>query len=153
MESYFHYNDGGRSDSGYIGEARDCVARSVAIAAGLPYQDVYSELAKGNAKQRVSINDLGYIPKRRVRTARNGINTKRKWFKDYMISLGFTWTPTMQIGSGCTVHLTPSELPAHGRLVLSLSKHCAAFIDGKLLDTYDCSRDGTRCVYGYWTLT
>jgi len=23
-------------------------------------------------------------------------------------------------------------------------------IDGVLHDTHDCSRDGTRCVYGYW---
>ncbi len=25
-------------------------------------------------------------------------------------------------------------------------------IDGVVHDTYDCTRNGTRCVYGYWTL-
>jgi len=25
-----------------------------------------------------------------------------------------------------------------------------AVIDGVINDTYDCSREGTRCVYGYW---
>ena len=31
------------------------------------------------------------------------------------------------------------------------SKHCTAWIDGECHDTYDPTRDGTRCVYGYWT--
>ncbi len=55
----------------------------------------------------------------------------------------------MAIGSGCTVHLRIGELPA-GRLVVSLSKHMTAVIDGVIHDTYDPSRGGTRCVYGYW---
>ena len=45
----------------------------------------------------------------------------------------------MQIGSGCTVHVGAEELPP-GRLVLKLSRHMAAVIDGVLRDTYDCSR-------------
>jgi len=28
----------------------------------------------------------------------------------------------------------------------------AAVIDGVLHDAYDCSREGTRCVYGYYKL-
>jgi hypothetical protein len=56
----------------------------------------------------------------------------------------------MQIGSGCKVHLRSDELPI-GRLVVGLSRHSAAVIDGVLHDTYDCSRRGTRCVYGYWS--
>ena len=68
-----------------------------------------------------------------------------------MTSLGFIWHPTMQIGSGCKVHLRADELPP-GRLVVMVSKHSAAVIDGVLHDTHDCSRNGTRCVYGYWKL-
>jgi hypothetical protein len=55
----------------------------------------------------------------------------------------------MTIGSGTRVHVRANELPK-GRLILSLSRHYAAFIDGELLDNHDSSRDGTRCVYGYW---
>jgi hypothetical protein len=55
----------------------------------------------------------------------------------------------MQIGNGYKVHLKNEELPAD-RLVDSLSKHSAAVIDGVLHDIYDCTRDGTRCVYGYY---
>ena len=100
----------------------------------------------------------------RGRTARNGVYTTRKWFKDYMASLGWTWTPTMHIGSGCTVHLADGELPM-GRLIVSVSRHLTAVIDGVIRDTYDPQRGerfrngpngeyirlgGGRCVYGYW---
>jgi hypothetical protein len=146
----FYHDDGGREAAGYKGLAGDCVARAVAIAAELPYREVYDALAEGNATQRLS---KGERKTKRVRTANNGVYTHRKWFKDYMRGLGFEWTPTMQIGSGCQVHLRPDELPETGRHVLSLSKHLAAYVDGTLRDTGDCSRDGTRCVYGYWTMT
>jgi hypothetical protein len=35
------YNDGGRNASRLQGSAGDCVCRSIAIARGLPYTDVY----------------------------------------------------------------------------------------------------------------
>jgi hypothetical protein len=72
-------------------------------------------------------------------------------FKDYMLRQGFVWTPTMKIGTGCRVHVRANELPM-GRLVLNLSKHLTAVIDGVLYDAYDCSRNGSRCVYGIWKL-
>lgn len=145
----FKWSDGGRVSAGYKGKAGDCVTRAVAIAAELPYQVVYDKLAMGNAEQR----QTKHSRKRQAcgsRTALHGIWTKRKWFKDYLTELGFTWFQTMGIGTGCKVHVRSSELPSSGRLLLRLSKHYAAFIDGTLMDTYDCSRNGTRCVYGYW---
>lgn len=141
------HDDGGRKEAGYTGSTGDCVTRSIAIAAGLPYKEVYDALAKGNQTQRSSKYDKR--SKAGKRTARNGISTTRKWFKDYMQQLGFEWTPTMQIGSGCKVHLKADELPA-GRLIVALSRHYAAVIDGVVHDLYDPSRGGTRCVYGYW---
>jgi hypothetical protein len=137
-------DDGGRAASGFEGSAGDCVCRSIAIAAELPYGEVYRELANGNGTQRAS-SRRG----KRARSARSGVNVKRKWFKDYMQRLGFRWVPTMQIGSGCKVHLADGELPM-GRLVVSLSGHSTAVIDGVIHDTHDPSRDGTRCVYGYF---
>ena len=115
----FIYDDGGRADTGRKGNAGDCVCRSIAIASGLDYDEVYAVLANGNANQRA-----GKAGKR-SRSARNGIITKRKWFKDYMRSIGFEWTPTMGIGTGCKVHLHDGELPM-GRLVVSVSKHYTA---------------------------
>ena len=144
----FIYNDGGRAEAGCKGKTGDCVARAVAIASGLPYKEVYDRLAEGNATQRVTKKTRG-LKKNGVKTASHGINVTRKWFKDYMKELGFEWVPTMQIGSGCRVHLDEDELPK-GRLVCSVSRHSTAVIDGVLNDTYDCSRMGTRCVYGYY---
>jgi hypothetical protein len=55
----------------------------------------------------------------------------------------------MAIGQGCRTHLRADELPS-GRPIVSVSKHLVAVIDGVIHDIYDCSRDGTRCVYGYF---
>jgi hypothetical protein len=153
----FVYDDGGRREAGFQGDAGDCVARAIAIASGRPYGEIYAALADGSGTQRKSKG------KKTGRTARNGIHVRRKWFKDYMHSLGFQWVPTMGIGTGCKVHLHDGELPA-GRLVVSVSKHYTAVIDGVVRDTHNPQReermfwaDGTnsimrRCVYGYWIL-
>jgi hypothetical protein len=135
----FEYDDGGRAIAGYKGRAGDCVCRAIAIAGEMPYEYVYESLAHGMGTQRKS----------KGRTARNGISVGRKWFKDYMHNFGFVWTPTMLIGSGCKVHLTDGELPM-GRLVVAVSKHYTAVIDGVVHDTHDPQREMGRCVYGYW---
>jgi len=155
----FIFDDGGRAVSGRRGLADDCVCRAVAIAAQLPYDEVYKRLAKGRGEQRVTSR----TGKKRA-SAREGINTRRKWFKDYMAELGFEWVPTMQIGSGCKVHLRAEELPS-GRIICSVSKHYTAMIDGVIHDTFDPRRAvhwiqtkggvtttgvSHRCVYGYW---
>jgi hypothetical protein len=135
----FVLNDGGRESAGYQGKAGDCVTRSVAIVSGKSYAEVYAALAGGTGEERNS----------RGASARNGVHTKREWFKRYMLSIGFRWTPTMSIGTGCRVHLRDGELPM-GRLVVAVSKHYTAVIDGVIHDAFDPSRNGTRCVYGYW---
>ena len=65
--------------------------------------------------------------------------------------LGFEFVATMTIGSGCKVHLKAEELPK-GTIICRVSNHYVTVIDGVINDTYDCSRNGTRCVYGYWKL-
>ena len=66
--------------------------------------------------------------------------------------IGWEWIPTMAIGSGCKIHLQDGDLP-RGRLIVTVSKHMVAVVDGVIHDTTDPSRDGTRCVYGYWRKT
>lgn len=140
----FNYNDGGRALAGFKGSARDCVIRAVAIASGKDYREVYDALSEGCRTQRVTRRS-------KMSSARNGVDVRRKWFKDYMQSLGFKWVPTIGIGSGCKVHLDQNELPS-GRLVVSVSRHYTAIIDGVINDTYSPCRD-KRCVYGYWIKT
>lgn len=141
----FQHNDGGREKAGFKGTAGDCVARSVSIASGIPYAEVYAALAEGNKRERKTKKSKGSGKK----TAREGIHVTRKWFKDYMKSIGFEWTATMKIGSGCQVHLKAGELPS-GRLVVAVSNHYTAVVDGVINDLHDPSRNGTRCVYGYY---
>lgn len=143
----FTYNDGGREAAGFKGaHAGDCVARSIAIVTGKPYRLIWDALAHGNACQRRTKRSTKSTGKH---TANNGIVTARKWFADYMRDLGFQWVPTMHIGSGCKVHLRANELPA-GKLVVNVSRHLTAVINGVIHDTYNPDRNGLRCVYGYW---
>ena len=131
----FVYDDGGRYAAGFVGEAGDCVARAIAIALEQDYRDVYERLA------------LRMAATGEPRSARNGIS--RAVYQAYLDSQGWRWVPTMRIGSGCTTHLRADELPS-GRIVARLSKHMCAVVDGAIHDTHDPSRDGTRCVYGYF---
>ena len=137
----FVYNDGGRAAAGFKGTAGDCAVRAVAIAAEISYQEAYDLINRHSKNEKPS--------KRRKRKSSSRTGVHRVTFHKVMEELGWSWTPTMQIGSGCTVHVREDELPS-GRLILNLSKHYAAFLDGVLQDTYDDSRNGKRCVYGYW---
>ena len=137
----YQYDDGGRSAAGFKGETGDCVCRAIAIATQMPYKDVYDLINKYGKAEK-----LGKRQRSRS-NARTGVYPKT--IRKIMTDLGWTWVPTMCIGTGCKVHLREDELP-HGRLVVSVSKHEVAVIDGVIHDTYDCSRDETRCVYGYY---
>lgn len=137
----FIFNDGGRAEAGYKGKAGDCVTRAISIATGKSYQEVY------DAINQAGLNERKGKRKRGTSNARTGVY--KPTVRKYMLSIGWKWTPTMLIGQGCKVHLKSEELPK-GRLVVSVSKHLVAVIDGIINDTHDCSRKGTRCVYGYY---
>ena len=142
-------NDGGRQAAGFKGRAGDCVVRSIAIATGLSYQKVYQDLYDANEKFRIkSRSKLAKSLIKKNDSPRTG--THRVVLKKYLKQLGWKWTPTMFIGQGCKVHLKKEELP-DDTLIVSCSKHITVVINGVLNDTYDCSRNGTRCVYGYWS--
>ncbi len=142
MSADFIYSDGGREAAGYRGTANDCVVRAIATAAEVNYQEVYDAINILGKGERATKRHLGHS------TSRDGVYkiTARRYIK----SLGWQWTPTMKIGSGCRVHLRADELPA-GRLIAVLSKHYTAVIDGVVHDTHDPTRNGTRCVYGYFS--
>lgn len=136
----YQHNDGGRKKAGYRGDAGDCVCRAIAIATGKEYQEVYAGLIS-----------LGITMKqtKRVRGSHPRTGVKRKVYDAYLKFYGWEWTPTMTIGQGCKVHLKKEELPK-GKLIVRVSKHLVAVINGVIQDTYNPSREETRCVYGYW---
>ena len=137
----FVRDDGGRAEAGYRGTTGDCACRAVAIVAERPYQEVYDELIEFARLERPR-------GKRQRSHPRTGYWSET--LKRYLAEHGFTWTPTMEIGSGTKVHFKADEMP-NGRLVVRLSRHYTAMVDGVIHDTFDASREGTRCVYGYWT--
>ena len=138
----FIKNDGGRRDAGYRGATGDCVTRAIAIATGKPYQDIYDDLIVAGAGLRQTKAVRGSHP-------RTGVT--RKVYERYITqTLGWKWHPTMAIGQGTKVHLKDGELP-YGKLIVRLSKHLTAVVDGVIHDTFDPARGGTRCVYGYYS--
>ena len=142
------YDDGGRSQYFAGKNAGDCVTRSIAIAMQRDYREIYDALTEANkvfsngrSRKALKLRAAGPSP-------RDGVY--REVYGPFIESQGWVWTPTMQIGSGCRVHLKADEMPA-GRLIVRLSQHLTSMIDGVIHDTHDPSRGGTRCVYGYWS--
>jgi|SRR6185312_7094485 len=138
----FVYDDGGRAVAGYKGSAGDCVCRAIAVAAELPYSKVYEDLNElGNKEYKTKL-------RKTKSSARSGVH--KATIHKYLKQLGWQYVACMGIGTGCKVHLCDGELP-NGRLIVQVSKHLTAVIDNIIHDTHDPSREGTRCVYGYWT--
>jgi hypothetical protein len=149
---HFVKDDGGRSKYFY-GTAKDCVTRSIAIATRIDYLEVYNALFEGIERVKEKGRSK-YARRLRNRksgakgtTPRNGVH--KSIYKKYLESIGWKWVPTMTIGSVCKVHLRGDELPK-GRLIVRVSKHLVAMIDGVIYDTHDSSRAGNRVVYGYF---
>ena len=145
----FRFNDGGREQCGYKGSAGDCVTRAIAIVTGKTYSEVYDRMffeirkfaatKRSTAAKRAGRGRAGTTP-------RNGIS--KKVYHKYLIEeIGMIWTPTMQIGQGCKVHLTEHELPS-GKLIVQIARHLTTVIDGVIHDTRNCSG---KCVYGYYS--
>lgn len=139
----FVYDDGGRSKYFKATNVGDCVTRAICNATGKDYKEVYDALNRIAKSSRKSKREIGSS------NSRNGVHTRiaKKYIEN---ELGWQFVATMGIGTGCQVHLTENELPKTGCYILNLSHHFSCIKDGVLYDTYDCSRDGTRCVYGYW---
>lgn len=139
----WRYDDGGRAAGGFRGDTGDCVVRAVCIAGQLDYRSVYEAL-------RSTMQANPHLVSRGQASPRHGTPPPLiKWLLNH--ELGWAWTPTMGIGTGCHTHLAQGEIPMTGRLVARVSRHLCAVIDGVVHDSHDPGRDGTRCVYGYWT--
>lgn len=135
------YSTGGREKYFKANVVGDCVCRAIANATGMDYKQVYDLINSYAKKEHLSKR------KKKKSNARNGVTKDTIW--RILTDLGWKRIPTMLIGSGCQVHLNEKELP-DGTLIVSVSKHLTCVKNRKLYDTYDCSRGGTRCVYGYY---
>ena len=138
----FVYSDGGRSNYFQAEHVGDCVVRAICNASGLDYKKVYDDINELAKRERIGKR------KRSISNSRNGVykETYKKYIEN---TLGWAWYNCSSIGVGCTAHLCADELPL-GTLIVKVSRHLTCVKDGTLYDTYDCSRDEQRCVYGYW---
>lgn len=124
--------------AGFTRKAADCATRALAIAAQRPYREVWNAITAMAERERKG---------KRKSNPETGVY--RKTFDQVCAHYGGKWIPTMRIGSGCKTHLLASELPT-GRIVARVSRHFVAVIDGVIQDKFDPSRNGSRCVYGYY---
>lgn len=136
----FVFADGGRSKY-FKGRTGDCVTRAICNATGLDYKKVYDDLNALAKTERTG--------KRKHKKSNSRTGVYKRTYHKYLESIGYKWQATMNIGTGCRVHLCKDELP-NGVIIVSLSSHLTCVKNGVIYDTYDCSRDETRCVYGYF---
>ncbi len=138
----YQFNDGGRAAAGYRDKARDCATRAIAIATCRPYREIYVALTEAARR------DADHATRRRRRNhPRNGLS--QSIVHGFLEGLGWCFTPTVGPARRPRMRLRPQSLPP-GRLIVALSRQVCAVIDGVIHDTYDCSRGGTRLVYGYY---
>jgi hypothetical protein len=129
----FRWDDGGRSTCGFVGLTGDCVTRSISIATGIAYRDVY----------QVLMNRYGDTP-------RNGV--PRSIYAPYIEELGWqeqgVSSPVLPIeaydfATGISLVLVQDQ---YGR-----KSHLCTIVDGVLRDTWNpCDDDSTFFVFKCW---
>ena len=143
----FNYNRGGYTRGSGLNRG-DCVPRAITIATELPYQIVFDELQRRQTEWRIKSNSKKAYNKKPHRN-KCYMGTYKEAYKPYLEELGWTWVPKMFIGQGFKTYLRKEDLPP-GRLIVSVRRHLTSVIDGVLNDTWDCSQDGNKGVYGYY---
>ena len=139
----FIYSDGGRSKYFKAKDVKDCVVRAICNATDKDYKEVYDAINSMSKSEHTGRR------KRGVSNARNGVykSTYKKYIENV---LGWKWISCSGIGKGIIKKLNEDDMPQKGTYIVKVSKHLTCLKDGQLYDTYDCSREGTRAVYGYW---
>jgi hypothetical protein len=140
--------DGGRSAARYEGSAGDCGARAVSIATGKPYAEVFGALQAAYAKY-IKRHPRSWLAKRDSRRRTEPIENgcAPQVMRSYMQSIGWQYTEPKE-----HLFLRADMLPK-GRLVVAISRHLVAVIDGVIHDTHDCGGAGRVTVEGYWSQT
>jgi hypothetical protein len=124
----FVYDDGGREASGVNTEADDlfgCVCRAITIASQRPYREVFDDLRK-----------IGWFPGVARKDASGQLHPhledEAERIEKYLGERGWTWVQTKWPGQPGPP-LCIGTLPG-GRLIVRVSHHLAAVIDGELHD-------------------
>lgn len=128
---HYEYDDGGRSAVGYksrVKNADDCVVRSITIALGLPYEQVFRELMYLGLEKGLYPNASSV-------------------FETYLKSKGWVKHKCPRTVHGDLIKLQDWDA-APDRAVITNSRHLTAVVHGVCRDTWDCTY---RPVNSYWT--
>jgi hypothetical protein len=124
--------DGGRASCGFVGLVGDCVVRSIAIATGGNYRDLYVAIGKASEK-----------------TPRGGVATTIA--AEFLSRLGWRYTE----GQG---RLFDAASVPHGVVIVHLSfpdsprkGHFCTVIDHVIHDTWNPSDEEDYVINGFWT--
>lgn len=134
-------NDGGRAAAGYGSLYGDCITRSAAIAAELPFADVLALLHR--AREPVDLPGLSSPRLYEIFSAAQRV---------LLTELGWRWVQVRPLPRGRRVYWREGDVPA-GRLIVAVGRHFCAVVEGAIHDTHDASGGTGRLhVFGYWTL-
>ena len=117
-------NDAGRAAAGFVGKARDCVARAVAIASGRPYDEVYKRLADAMKWIETIMPMVGHPSTPQARAGKSHEYCRRMILvPSARYALGFARSTATESLNGGVGHLghrngtfgTSVIVPCHGR--------------------------------------
>ena len=111
----------------------DCMIRSVAIATNTEYSKVHEIMYR-----------YGW------RASRG--NSKGKWedqITNTLTDLGFSYEKISYPAIKGQSRMTAKSMANEGTFILRMAGHVAAYKEGVLMDTYDCSY---KCVYFSWKI-
>lgn len=120
------------------GGVPSCVVGAISVVSGWSPRRVHERLLELASEERPSVryhrSSLRHGFRRRT--------YERLLFED----LGARWTHTPG------ARLCDDDLPARGRLIVSVKRHLTAVVDRVILDTFDPRDVGKNRVYGYYTI-
>ncbi len=131
MELELIWNDGGRAACGYVGTTGDCVTRSIAIATGTAYREVYDELGEKSLK-----------------TPRDGVAVQ--FAAEYLRELGWT-KHSGELSGFAKENLPPRRVICYLQKESGGGHHFSSVIDGTVHDTWNPSDDEYYVIHEYWT--
>jgi hypothetical protein len=110
---------------------KDCMIRSVSIATDTPYSKVYEIMYKHG-----------------WRVSRKNGNWEEQ-ITNTLSELGFKYYKKSYPAVKGQSRMTATKMVNEGTFILRMSRHVAAYKEGILMDTWDCS---DKCVYFAWEI-
>ena len=127
----YTYDDGGRSDAGFKGDAGDCTVRAIAILTRTPYPDVYRRMAA--CMKRAGFAASGNAYRQRPRLGLKPAISARALQDLVKASYGLH---RLKLDRGPRPTYSDAWT-LYGDCLVGTAKHISAIVDRQLRDTFD----------------